>query len=314
MSDVEQPVVPASILNKLKSLQVTGRDTLDLSQSYIRKELATVIRDNIDAYAVERYHGGFREHLGASVIGEDCARKVWYGWRWVRDNVPTGRMLRLFNRGHREEARFIEYLRGIGFEVWDRNPDTGEQFRCSRLHGHFGGSLDSILRAPPWYMLSANILFLGEYKTKGTGAGFAKLKEQGIMLTNGQHYDQMCTYGANYGYEYACYFAVNKNDDDLHIEIVKLDRKRAEEVEAKAAYIIGMQTPPPKISMQETHWKCKSCEFVGVCHRGETPVKNCRSCKYSRPIQDAKWHCDGYNVILTDDVIKTGCQHWTSIT
>ena len=306
-------VSPPAIVNRLQALSVQGKP-LDLSQNYIRVELAKIIVDNIDAYAQATYHDGFRKHLGASIIGEDCARKVWYGWRWMVENVPTGRLLRLFNRGHREEDRFIEYLVGIGFEVWNKDPVSGKQFKCSRVGGHFGGSLDSILRPPPWFMLPPELLFLGEYKTKGTGGGFAKLKSDGIIVTNGQHYDQMCTYGANYGYQYAIYFAVNKNDDDLHVEVIPLNWKRAEEVEAKATYIIGQQTPPPKIALQETHWKCKGCEFVGVCHRGETPAKNCRSCKYSRPIQDAQWYCDGHKVILTDDVIKTGCPQWTFIT
>jgi hypothetical protein len=26
---------------------------------------------------------GFREHLGASLIGKDCERALWYDFRWV---------------------------------------------------------------------------------------------------------------------------------------------------------------------------------------------------------------------------------------
>lgn len=306
------PVAPFSILERIKALSIGGA-ALDLQQNYIRKELSKIILDNIDAYAVATYYDGHRKHLGASVIGEECTRKVWYGWRWMVDNVPSGRLLRLFNRGHREEARFIEYLRGIGFEVWDVDPVSGEQFRVSRLGGHFGGSLDSILRPPPWFMLPPEILFLGEYKTKGTGKGFVELREKGLMLTNAQHYDQVCTYGANYKYQYAMYFSTNKNDDDMHVEIISLNWGRASEVEAKAAYIISQQKPPPKLSLQPTHWKCKSCDYLGVCHHGATPAKNCRSCTFARPIDGAKWFCDGYNMELTEAIIKVGCNNWTYI-
>lgn len=286
---------------------------LDLTQAYVRKGLAKIILDDIDAYACVTYHDGHRRHLGASVIGDDCSRKVYYGFRWMTDEKPNGRMQRLFQRGHLEEQRFIEYLRGIGFEVWDVHPETGKQFRCAGVNGHFGGSLDSILRPPSRLNLPDGILFLGEYKTKGTGSGFVKLQQDGIMLSNGQHYDQMCVYGAKYGYGYACYFSVNKNDDALHVEVVELSAKRAAEVEAKAAYIISLDKPPPRISMSETHYKCKNCTFVGVCHRGEVPARNCRSCVYSSPVQDAQWRCNGYNAILSEDVIKVGCEQWTHI-
>lgn len=309
-----EPVQPSpSTLARIESLQVNGA-VLDLSQQYIRKELGNIILQQIDAYAVERYNDGFRTHLGASLIGNECSRATWYSWRWMADSKTSGRTYRLFNRGHREEARFIEYLQGIGFEVWDCDPNTGKQFRVSRVGGHFGGSLDSILRPPSYLALPSNILFLGEYKTKGTGSGFTKLKSDGIMLTNGQHYDQMCTYGANYGYEYAMYFAVNKNDDDMHVEIVKLNFARAREIEAKAEYIIKLNTPPPKISLQDTHYKCKMCDYIDICHHDALPAKNCRSCVHSRPINDAKWTCLGYNIVLEGDVIKTGCKdNWTPI-
>ena len=273
-----------------------------------------VNNEPLNHFAQVRYNDGFRKHLGASLIGNDCTRATYYNFHWMTYPQASGQMQRLFNRGHREEARFIEYLQGIGFAVWDIDPATGKQYRVSRVNGHFGGSLDSVLRPPPHLALPDGILFLGEYKTKATGSGFTKLKSDGIMLTNGQHYDQMCTYGANMGFEYAMYFSVNKNDDQLHVEVVKLDWNRAAEVERKAEYIIGLDKPPPKISLQDTHFKCKMCEFIAVCHHNALPAKNCRSCVYSRPIQDAKWQCIGYGIILTDEQIATGCRdQWTPI-
>lgn len=287
---------------------------LDLSQSYIRKELAAQIVKDIDAYAVATYDDGDRKHLGASVVGKECTREVWYSWRWFGGKKTSGRMQRLFQRGHLEELRFLEYLTGIGCTVWSHNPETGKQFRVEKLGGHFGGSLDAIIKLPTRYGVTDDVLFLGEFKTKGTGAGFTKLKEQGIMLQNPQHYDQMCTYGANYGYTYAIYFSVNKNDDDLHCEVVPLNAARAAEVEKKAAYIITSQTPPPRIAMTETFWKCKGCDYVGPCHRNEIPAKNCRSCVNAvpTPVGDGQWQCKLYGVI-PPHVIPVGCAVWEFI-
>lgn len=58
-----------------------------------------------------------RGHLGGSAIGSPCERELWYGFRWAHEEKFQGRMLRLFNRGHKEEFRFVDYLRRIGCEV-----------------------------------------------------------------------------------------------------------------------------------------------------------------------------------------------------
>ena len=91
-----------------------------------------------------------RRHLGASVIGKKCARELWYLFRWSLERKHSAQLLRLFNRGHLEEARFVGYLRAVGIEVWDTNPDSKgkdgkpEQWRIEDHAGHFGGSLDGV--------------------------------------------------------------------------------------------------------------------------------------------------------------------------
>ena len=44
-----------------------------------------------------------RAHLGASMIGRECNRALWYGFRWATVPNFPGRVLRLFKRGHDEE-------------------------------------------------------------------------------------------------------------------------------------------------------------------------------------------------------------------
>lgn len=50
---------------------------------------------------------GHRGHMGASLIGKECARSIWYDFFWATKSAFGGRMVRLFNRGHLEEGRFI---------------------------------------------------------------------------------------------------------------------------------------------------------------------------------------------------------------
>ena len=58
--------------------------------------------------AYENLQGdGFREHLGASLIGKPCGRALWFDFRWVTPSRFSGRMLRLFETGQREEDRIV---------------------------------------------------------------------------------------------------------------------------------------------------------------------------------------------------------------
>lgn len=283
-----------------------------------RKELARLIEQDIDRYCEDTYNDGHRNHLGASLIGHDCRRYLWSVFRWLKAEHFNGRQLRLFQRGHLEEQRFEEYLRGIGAEVVafqpdaDGNANKGEQqFRITGVMGHFGGSLDGQIMLPEKYGIPFGML--SEYKTKGTGAGFVKLKKEGVRLTNPTHYAQMCVYGWKYGYKYALYMSVNKNDDDLHIEVVELDWRVGEEQERKAFDVITAQTPPDKIAESPAFMTCKWCHFSGICFKGETVEKNCRSCVNAKAIDNAEWYCSVYQSVIPKDYINQGCDKHTPI-
>jgi len=341
-----------------------------LNDSNARQELAKQINKKIDEYAQETYYDGFRKHLGGSIIGDDCLRKIWYSFRWVKETLPEGRLLRLFNRGHLEEFRFVEYLRGIGFEVYEYskrlifnhaagqyellgwfsgipfgpgengNPDLEdvtnspwhvdrakeqgvklEQFRISSCEGHFGGSLDGIAKPPVALGLPENTFFLLEFKTKSS-KGFPALVKNRVIKEAPQHYAQMCVYGSDetYNLDYGLYMCVNKNTDEMHIEIVPLSKHKGDRMRKRAQDIVfaSADDAPPKISQQPSYFKCTYCEFKDVCHDNAPKAKNCRSCRFALPGVDKNWACsngdsDWYNEFLKDDVIAKGCHAWTPV-
>lgn len=272
--------------------------------------LARRIHTEIDQWCVAKYTDAHREHLGASIIGEDCARKIWYAFRWCKFEIFDGRMLRLFQRGHLEEQRVIEYLRGIGFTVWESDPTTGKQFRIVGANGHYGGSSDAVGSLPYPELIGLNLLL--EFKTHNHGS-FAHVLKHKLIIGRPKHYAQMCSYGRVFGLHYGMYVAVGKNDDDLYIEIVPLDWGQADDLVRKAEDIIYSLIPPPKISMQPTHFECKYCPHIGPCHRNEPVDKNCRSCRHSRPAENGQWGCMVHNQIIPADFIPKGCDQYHSI-
>jgi hypothetical protein len=245
----------------------------------------------------------FRSHLGGSMIGRRCARQLWYGFRWFHSKNHTGRMIRLFNRGHLEEARFIAMLQSIGVTVWYED-DAGKQFRMSASEGHIGGSLDSVLENTPDF---PDEPILGEYKTHGEKS-FLKLKREGVQKSKPEHYTQMQLYMNHYGLRAGLYMAVNKNNDELYTEIVMADPTYAEQHLSRADRIVWAAEPPPKISDSKTAFDCKFCDFYDICHNGFTPATNCRTCRWSQPVEGKQWVCRKHLTPIDKDLMKTGCQ------
>lgn len=285
---------------------------IDLNDHMTRKKLVLQIEDDIEAFCRAEFDEDPRTHLGASIIGHDCAAYAWNTFRWLKFEAFSGRMLRLFNRGHEEEARFVRWLRGIGFEVWEFNPDTTKQFRIFGSRGHFGGSLDSLLRAPLRYNLPNGIIWLGEFKTHNDKS-YKKLQKEGVAKSKPQHFSQMCSYGRAYQNQWGLYCAVNKNTDELYFEIVPLDFSKADALYRKADDIVFRQTRPQKIAQTATFTTCKFCDFAGLCHGNEVPTKNCRSCRHASPVDNAEWHCQIANAIIPKDFIPHGCGSWDRI-
>lgn len=293
---------------------------IDLSQIKDFKDISNRVKEDINCHTAVIYDDGFRWHLGASKIGDECKRALWYGFRWIGSRKPDGRMQRLFNRGHLEEFRHAEWLKGIGFQIWTHDESivkadgTHPQLRIkNKCKGHLGGSLDGIVGFPSSYNIP-NYLVL-ESKTSGTGATFNKLDKEGMALARPAHYIQNSIYGYDYGIEHALYICANKNDDDLYIEIVKLNFNLAKQMEAKADSIIFSQIPPERISETPNFFTCKSlCEFKDNCFGGKAAVKNCRSCEYCSAVDSAEFYCSKENGIIPRDFVKTGCDNWKSIT
>lgn len=279
---------------------------LDLASPRVRKTLADRIKADIEAHCVETYADGHRSHLGTSLIGHKCSRYLWYIFRWAKDVVHSGRMYRLFQRGHWEEPHYTAYLRGIGFECWTVD-DNGNQYRIATCGGHFGGSMDGAAKAPPKYDIGEPLLL--EFKTHNTGSHWTALTTSGVAYQEPKHFVQMSVYGAFQKLRYALYMNTNKNDDTLHVEIVELDWKLAEQSVMKANQIILATVPPPRLSENPTFWECKFCDMHDICHGGKPLAINCRSCKHARPVDGAQWHCNLYNSVIPKETIAKGCPH-----
>lgn len=266
-----------------------------------RSFLAQTIPNQADVYnPVEEK---FRSHLGASLIGRKCDRELWLSWHWTTEKKVEGRIARLFNRGHLEEPRFVALLLMIGFEFWAFDAN-GKQFRITGHKGHFGGSMDGVLRG--CLDLPPGEAALAEFKTHNDKS-FKLLVKDGVRVAKWEHFVQMQVYMGENGLRYALYCAVNKNDDDIHIEIVEFDQMVYDRYTHRSITIIESRDPPPRIPGAGPGWhECKFCDHRPVCVGRAEPARNCRTCQWSAPVDDGKWVCGNPKVI---EVLKEQGYH-----
>lgn len=228
----------------------------------------------------------FRSHLGASLIGRDCARAIWYGWHWVTRPSFPGRIIRLFNRGHLEEPRFAALLKMIGCTVWQYD-DQGNQFRIKGYKGHYGGGLDSVILGIPEMPTVAG---LGEFKTHNDKS-FQKVKDEGVRSAKFDHYVQQQQYMGKHNLPFSLYMAVNKNDDEIYAEVVPFDQENFQAFENRAQTLIDMRDPPPRINNSPGWYQCRFCDHKDTCHGTKLPERNCRTCIRGFPVDNGEWVC-----------------------
>ena len=270
-------------------------------RGYLRAAMASIE----DAYSTKE--DDVRTHLGASLIGRECARELWYTFRWVKPSRFGGRMLRLFNRGHLEEGRFVALLQMIGCTVYQLDAN-GKQYRISAAGGHFGGSLDAVVVGCPDYPQA----LLSEFKTHGEKS-FEKLRTEGVQRSKYEHFVQMQVYMGENNLPAALYLAVNKNTDELHAEIVQYDPAIHRRYVDRGVGIVHTYDPPPRVSESPGSFKCKFCDYKRVCHLSDPVEKTCRTCVSADVKADGEWYCTRYSITLTKEQQRKGCDAYVNL-
>jgi len=231
-----------------------------------------------------------RGYLGASSIGRACSRELWYSFRKCSTPDFSGRLYRLFNRGHREENTFVEELRGIGCEVHEFDSD-GNQFEVIACDGHFKGHTDGAALGVPeapktWHLL--------EMKTSSK-ALFAKVKKEGCEVAKPEHFAQMQVYMHLTGLKRALYMVVSKDNDELYTERLKYDSVKSKAIIDKAQSIINATAPPERIANRVDAYACQFCDAKALCHGNDiavrVPALSCRQCVHASPVADGVWNC-----------------------
>lgn len=243
-----------------------------------------------------------RPYLGASELGEPCVRRLYYRFHWAGRERFDGRMYRLFDTGHREEARVLDELRALGIEVWDRQAD-GTQFAVQAHGGHLRGHLDAVVRGLPEAPKTPHVFDVKTVNKKK----LAELLKSGFAKTYPKYRAQGMTYAGLMELDRCAFVFVCKDDDLIHLERFEFDRAEFDRLMERAGRVIFAAVPPPGVSNDPAWYECKFCPFWSLCFDTGVPAATCRSCAHATAMPDGTWQCELHDKTLSVDEQRAAC-------
>lgn len=225
-----------------------------------------------------------RAYMGVSTLGTKCDFALWLKFRWALPEKNSGRVLRLLNRGHREEAYIVKLLKSVGVDI----QETGRKQRMVWLSAWVGGHPDGIIVSG--LKESAHNVHVAEFKTSNEKA-WQELSKKGLRIAKPDHYTQMQVYMMGTGIERGFYWNVNKNDDSVYTERIYLDRAFATQEINRGDRIALSSKAPDRLAHNPSWYECKMCKYYRICYQNVQPEMSCRTCEHCVFTESGKVVC-----------------------
>ena len=209
-----------------------------------------------------------REYLGASRLGAACERQLQYEYAQApvdHGKAFSGRLLRIFERGHRTEDMVIRWLRLAGFELKTEDA-SGRQFGFSVAGGRLRGHVDGVLVGGP-----EGFAFPALWENKCLGAkSWREVEKKKLAAAKPIYAAQIALYQTylELHQQPALFTAVNADTMEIYAELVPFDAALAQGMSDRAARVISATEAGellPRSFAESTHFECKVCAWADRC-------------------------------------------------
>lgn len=195
-----------------------------------------------------------RDYIGASIIGSDCLRQIWYEFKGTKAEKVPAKTRRTWAIGKNLEGLILDWLDESGLDIcriwYDLRSESVPIFQ---------GHLDSV-----WFKHKEAHAIV-EIKT-AKDASFKIFVKSGIRIWNPQYYAQVQSYMGMSAIFSTYILVLNKDNSVISDELVTFDEEYYRQLEQKALMISQAVVAPPKINGSALYFKCKMCKFNEVCH------------------------------------------------
>jgi hypothetical protein len=205
-----------------------------------------------------------RGYLGASLIGEDCSRKIQF--EWLTEATFSARLRSIFARGHYFEIESKQQLIEAGFRF-----APAEALEFIAVGGLMAGHADGvILRAPADVRLDLDVPALWEDKALNA-KNFRAVERDGLVKVFPRYAAQIALYQNFLNVlNPALVTAVNADTcERLHFT-VEFDARRAQEASDRAVQVIEAARAGELLSPLDPNrqdFRCKMCSHLERCQR-----------------------------------------------
>lgn len=220
-----------------------------------------------DALVADNRRQRPRDYLGASRIGEPCARKLVYEVTGTPKDPGSdfdGAILRVFEAGHRFEELSIGWLRAAGFDLRTHRRDGG-QFGFKTAGGRIRGHIDGVIVAGPEIGIAWPALW--EHKALNAKS-WSDLVKRGVRAAKPVYFAQAQLYMAYMELAVALFTAMNKDSQQLYHELVPFDPAEAQAQSDKAVQVIRAAEAGellPRIADHADFYLCRFCDYRQRC-------------------------------------------------
>lgn len=203
----------------------------------------------------EKIKDDARDYIGASSIGSDCLRQIWYQYKGVKAELVPTKFRRTWAIGKKLEGLILDWLEEAGLEI----ARTWYDLQSKKV-AFFRGHVDSV------WVKNGEAIAIIEVKT-AKDASFKIFVKNGLKAWNPQYYAQVQSYMGMSDIHQAYIIVLNKDNSDLSDELVFFDEEFYLKLEQKALMISKAIVEPPRINGSPLFYRCKMCKFNKVCHK-----------------------------------------------
>jgi hypothetical protein len=206
-----------------------------------------------------------RSYLGASIVGDECLRKVQFDW-WCKPTLPA-RVRDIFERGHYFEGIARQHLITAGFKF-----APPEALAFSAVNGCLRGHADGIVIAGPNPLNGAYFNYPCLWEHKALNAkNWRAVERDGLEKAFPKYAAQTALYQAYLDKTNPALFTITNADtcERLHFW-VPFSAERAQEWSDRAAFIIEATRAGellPRAYDAPDDWRCRICPHKERCWR-----------------------------------------------
>lgn len=200
-----------------------------------------------------------RDYIGASSIGSECSRQIWYECKGFEGEPIETKYRRVFDMGRWLETLVVQWLKESGLKIETGN--EGNEFLevVAEKMPYFKGHMDGVIlsNSGEKYILEIKSAKDSSYKT---------FLNKGIELWFPKYYYQLQSYMGMSGIHSSSIIVLNKDTSDISDNVVLFDKRKYDDLKIKAQTIYHSEIEPPRINNSPAWYLCRICKFRKICH------------------------------------------------